>query len=251
MKKKSAARKQSRDMVYDYIFKKILDGSIRFGTRLTELALAGELGVSRTPVHDALAKLVHKGIAVYAPGNGIYLKEITRVDIQELVALRRLYETYATGIAAARTKPYFLVKMEESCNILRQLGLDIRAGKAPSLNEQWRIKNNAEILFHFSIIQATGNSQLIRVFSDTLLLTQILCTMELNNQSMSLGLVANIYWGHSKLLRLIKKGRKEQAIAFMGYHIDEGLKTLLTCYDEKEPAPVEESDSMNLYETLY
>lgn len=233
-------RKQARDVVYDYIFKRILDGSIRFGSRLTELGVASELGVSRTPVHDALAKLVNKEIAVYTPGGGIYLKELTRTDIKDLADLRRLYETYATGIAAEGAGPYFIGKMKESCAILRQLALDIREGKIISMNKRWQIKNDAEIMFHLSIIQSTKNQRLIRVFSDAILFTQILCTLDLNDRTASLGMVASIYLDHMRLCRMIANREKEKAIAFMGKHLDHGIQELLNDYDLRHPGTDED-----------
>ncbi|MDO5552906.1 MAG: GntR family transcriptional regulator [Planctomycetia bacterium] len=244
------SRKQTREVVYDYIFKRILDGSLRFGSRLTELGVASELGVSRTPVHDALAKLVNKGIAVYTPSGGIHLKELTRTDIKELVALRRLYETYAAGIAAESASPYFIGKMKEACAILRQLALDIRSNKITSLNERWRIKNDAEIMFHLSIIQSTKNSRLIRVFSDAVLFTQILCTIDVNDRTTSLHMVADIYLNHMRLCRLIERRERDKAVAFMGKHLDVGFQTLLDDYDRRHPGEEEETSPLAQYEFL-
>lgn len=248
--KRTAKHMHARDMVYDHIMSKILDASLPFGTRLTEQAISDELGVSRTPVHDALAKLVNKGIAEYTPGVGIFLKEISRSDIQELIELRRVYEMYAVGVAAEKCAPYLLAKMKESCDMMYRLADEIRSGNAPEPAKQQLVKNNAEIMFHLSIIQATGNNHLIRIFSDTMLLTKTLCAKERNDRNIPLETIANAFWIHSKICRLIERKSKARAVSVMEQHINNALKTTLVNYDEEDQGGGQGIVYMDLYKNM-
>lgn len=88
------------DRVYNQLRDNIGSHQIRPGERLQEVSLAAQLGVSRTPVREALARLESEGMIV-VEGRGFVVPELTDADIDEIYQLRFLLEPAAAGIAVA------------------------------------------------------------------------------------------------------------------------------------------------------
>ncbi|HZL54960.1 MAG TPA: GntR family transcriptional regulator [Solirubrobacteraceae bacterium] len=80
----------------------ILSGEFGHGDRMSELPLVERLGVSRTPVRLALAKLEHEGLLLALPGGGYVVREFTRADIADATELRGVLEGTASRFAAER-----------------------------------------------------------------------------------------------------------------------------------------------------
>lgn len=73
----------------------VLGGELMPGTRLTETDLAGRLGVSRAPLREAIRELVDIGLLVIVPYKGLFVRTITRRDLEELYSLRTALEQFA------------------------------------------------------------------------------------------------------------------------------------------------------------
>jgi GntR family transcriptional regulator, vanillate catabolism transcriptional regulator len=80
----------------------VLDGALRGGERLSEVPLAAELGVSRTPLRLALARLEHEGLLEQAPGGGFAVCSFTREQAADAIDLRGVLEGTAARLAAER-----------------------------------------------------------------------------------------------------------------------------------------------------
>jgi DNA-binding GntR family transcriptional regulator len=93
-----------RDQVYERLRESIRAGRIRPGERLQEIALAAALGVSRTPVREALALLARDGLAT-AQGRGFVVSGLSADDIDDIFELRRLLEPAAARDAAGAVTP--------------------------------------------------------------------------------------------------------------------------------------------------
>lgn len=80
----------------------VLDGAFPPGTRMKELALVDRLGVSRTPLRDALSTLAHEGLLEALPGGGYVVRAFTQADIADAVELRGVLEGTLARMAAER-----------------------------------------------------------------------------------------------------------------------------------------------------
>ena len=83
-----------KDQVYQSLKEDICSGRFEGGQRLQEIELAEELSVSRTPVREALRQLVYDGLAVEIPNKGVYAREFTKKDVEEIYDMRLLLEGY-------------------------------------------------------------------------------------------------------------------------------------------------------------
>jgi DNA-binding GntR family transcriptional regulator len=127
----------------------ILDGRLEPGKRLKEEELARELGISRTPVREALLMLQAEGLIVTVPNRGAVVRAHDAEDLQDLYQLRALLEGYAARLAASRISDDTVGQLRESCERFEALGSD-------DIRELVR----ENLLFHNAILDAAGSARL-------------------------------------------------------------------------------------------
>jgi DNA-binding GntR family transcriptional regulator len=86
--------------VYKVLRAAILDGTLLPGGQLTEAHIAADLGISRSPLREALTKLEEEGLVVKIPFRGAFVVEVSAEDIAEIASIRLLVEPYAAGLSA-------------------------------------------------------------------------------------------------------------------------------------------------------
>lgn len=108
----------------------IVSGALAPGTRLTETGLAARLGVSRAPLREAVRELVERGLLVSEPYKGLFVRSVTRADLEELYSLRTALEQFAFREAWPKRAPEALAELRR-----RNARLDaaIAAGDRPDL----------------------------------------------------------------------------------------------------------------------
>ena len=94
--------KPLRELVCENIRQAFFDGTFSPGERLMEIQLADEMGVSRTPVREAIRKLELEGFVVMIPRRGTYVADISIKDITEIYEVRTCLDVLAAGLAAER-----------------------------------------------------------------------------------------------------------------------------------------------------
>lgn len=145
--------KPLRDIVFDTLREAIMDGSLKPGERLMEVQLAQKLGVSRTPVREAIRKLELEGTVTMIPRKGAYVAEVSLKDISEVLEVRAALEGLAATLAAE--------KMDESgLKLLQEKASEFEAA-AKDMNRDDLIKLDVEI--HEIIFQSTDNQTLMNL----------------------------------------------------------------------------------------
>jgi DNA-binding GntR family transcriptional regulator len=124
----------------------IIDGRLAPGERLKEEELAHELGLSRTPIREALAVLQAEGLVDTAPNRGATVREHDAEDLDDLYRLRALLEGYAAGRAATNMPLEWVQELFASCERFE----GIADGDVSAL-----VKEN--LLFHNKIIEAAAS----------------------------------------------------------------------------------------------
>lgn len=94
--------KPLRDIVFETLRDAIITQVLKPGERLMEIQLADEMGVSRTPVREAIRKLELEGLVVMVPRKGAYVAGVSMKDIHEVFELRSALEGLAVTLAAER-----------------------------------------------------------------------------------------------------------------------------------------------------
>ena len=91
-----------REIVYEELKREILVGEIAPGTRMMEIELADEMGVSRTPVREAIRKLEKEGLVTIEPRKGAYASDVSIKDMVDVLEVREDLEAMAAALAAQR-----------------------------------------------------------------------------------------------------------------------------------------------------
>lgn len=149
------------EYAYTQLMAMLRTGELRAGQRLREVELAEHLGVSRTPIREALRRIGSEGLAQNSPGRGFVVTEYDKPQVRELYALRAVLEGAAAGLAARHASPAEIELMRE---ILER---SVGALEAP----EQMMRMNAR--FHQAIHEAAHNrylEQALAQMSDALAL---------------------------------------------------------------------------------
>jgi DNA-binding GntR family transcriptional regulator len=131
----------------------ILSGDLQPGARLGEVELAEQLGVSRTPVREALRRLVAEGLVEVLPHRGARVCEWSTADLDEIYDLRSLLESHGAARAASRIAACELPVLDKLC---RDMESCATPGRERDLDRLASL--NAE--FHIRILDASGSARL-------------------------------------------------------------------------------------------
>ncbi len=137
------------DKVYEILFGEIVNRKLKPGHRLVESCLAEELGVSRTPLRDAIARLAKEGFVEINPRKGACIKEFNIEDVIEVYDIRKSLERLAISLA--------VLKIED--NDLKRLKDLFSKGNKKAL-----ARADAEL--HHLIINSSGNKKLINMLDN-------------------------------------------------------------------------------------
>lgn len=107
-----------RSQVFNKIQDDIINGRYEPGDSLVETKLAEELGVSRTPVREAIRQLELEGLVTYIPNKGVYVTGITEQDIEDIYTIRSLVEGLAVRWAIERIEAHQLKELEETVGLM-------------------------------------------------------------------------------------------------------------------------------------
>ena len=145
-----------RDVVFQTLRKAILKGELQPGERLMEVQLANRLGVSRTPIREAIRKLELEGLVTMIPRRGAEVAEITEKNMRDVLEVRRALEELAVKIACEKITEEELVFLAQVAKKFR----DVMHG-----DDLMKI-TEADVEFHEIIYESTGNARLIQILSN-------------------------------------------------------------------------------------
>ena len=145
-----------RDVVFNTLREAILRGDLQPGERLMELQLADKLGVSRTPIREAIRMLEQEGLAVTVPRKGAEVAKMTLKGMEDVLEIRGALDELAVELACERIT-------EEQLNDLKKRKQDfevsLKSGNLKQIAE-------ADVHFHDVIYDATCNPKLINLLNN-------------------------------------------------------------------------------------
>ena len=145
-----------RDVVFHTLRQAILKGELEPGERLMEIRLAKRLGVSRTPIREAIRKLELEGLVIMIPRKGAEVAGITEKNLRDVLEVRRSLEELAIELAVKRMDESGITRLEEA-----------RIGFREALNSNDMIRiAQADERFHDAIYAGTDNEKLIQLLNN-------------------------------------------------------------------------------------
>ena len=145
-----------RDVVFNTLRQAILTGELKPGERLMEIHLANRLGVSRTPIREAIRKLELEGLVTMIPRRGAEVAQITEKNMSDVLEVRRAVDALCVELACDRIT-------QEELNSLKQACEDFEI--AVNTRDVKRIAQ-ADVELHDIIVRATGNDRLIQLVNN-------------------------------------------------------------------------------------
>ena len=105
-----------RDVVFNTLRQAILTGELKPGERLMEIHLANKLGVSRTPIREAIHKLELEGLVTMIPRRGAEVSQITEKNMQDVLEVRRALDALCAELACDRITDEELENLKKACD---------------------------------------------------------------------------------------------------------------------------------------
>ncbi len=239
-----------KDRAYQHIRSKLLRGGFVAGERLSEEALAEEIGISRTPVREALNRLASEGLAKQLPHYGVFVRKFEHDELAELYDLREILESYAAGHAAERRTKSQMAKLEAICNDMKKAVHEFRASSelSPDLTER---QSMLDAKFHAALFEAADCPQTTKVALQLRLLTQLCGRKQFMPGENVLRILAKTLREHMALVRAMKRRDSAAARSWMSRHLQRGKAEGLAMFDQRgdgaPPSPPRQQDPLEWY----
>ncbi len=208
-----------RDMVFDVLMNAIMQGQLSPGERLLEVQLADEMGVSRTPVREAIRRLELEGFVVMVPRKGAYVAGLSIDDVESVYEIRTALETLAVRLAAQRMEAADYEQLDEL------------AGKMQQTWQEGDVDNwvNLDARFHELLYTFSRNERLISMMSN--IMEQLsryriisLANVEVRQNSLN---------EHQTLIEALKRRDSDAAADAAAHHIENTKQSLVNMLKAK------------------
>lgn len=145
-----------RDVVFNTLRQEILTGKLKPGERLMEIHLANRLGVSRTPIREAIRMLELEGLVIMVPRRGAEVAQITWKNLKDVLEVRRALDVLAIELACERMTAEEMDELYKACEEFKQA----------TLTQDTRKIAEADVKLHDIIVAATRNNRLIQLVNN-------------------------------------------------------------------------------------
>lgn len=145
-----------RDVVFNTLRQEILTGKMKPGERLMEIHLANKLGVSRTPIREAIRKLELEGLVIMIPRKGAEVAQISWKNLKDVLEVRRALDVLAIELACERMGTEEQEALYRACESFEE---------ATKTKDTRKIAE-ADVAFHDIIVASTGNNRLVQLVNN-------------------------------------------------------------------------------------
>ena len=198
--------KPLRVIVFENLRTAILEGELKAGKRLMEVQLAEQLGVSRTPIREAIRKLELEGLVVMLPRKGAYVANMSFKDLIDVLEIRASLEGLAAYLAAERRRDEDIAELER---VAKEFEKSVRETNIDNVLKK-------DIEFHEKIFLMANNKKLYQIITSLWEQVHRFRVTYVSNYEASLSLVDE----HNKILEAIKSGDSELAKKYATEHIE-------------------------------
>jgi DNA-binding GntR family transcriptional regulator len=219
-------RRVLREEIKEYLIDAILRGQLRPGDRIIETRIAQDLGVSQTPVREALRDLELLGFVTSEPFRGTRVRAFTHEELVQIYPIRAAIEGVAARAAATRITTEQLLTLEEQIDRMRE---------ASELGDE-ATAIEADIAFHRIIVEASGNRLLEQFWTSLSLATTTFLTFSIHRRAIE-GLAAR----HEPILEALRARDPDRAEAAMRRHIEEPGRWVYEALSREDPEPQQSS----------
>ena len=209
-----------RDVVFNTLREAILKGDLKPGERLMELQLASKLGVSRTPIREAIRMLEQEGLAVTTPRKGAEVAKMTLKDMEDVLEIRDALDELAVRIACQKISDEQLKQLEDMKELFEK---STQTGNVKKIAE-------ADVTFHDVIYEATGNPKRVTLLNNLREQVYRYRVESIKDPKNYPTLIAE----HEAILESLKNRDVKNAVEAMHVHVANQAEAVKTVIQEQE-----------------
>ncbi|SIS55341.1 GntR family transcriptional regulator [Paracoccus saliphilus] len=183
--------------------------------RLNESTLSVQLNISRTPLREALNRLIAEGFFTFRSGQGFYCRSLNPSEIMDLYEARAAIESEAARLAARRFDPAELAGLQRFLK-------ESEAVYSPGVSPVELVRLDEE--FHLRLAKLSGNAELVRLLENVAERIHYIRIIDLQSLSEREGVPAITIRPHVRILAAVKAGNEEGAAREMNAHISRRLE---------------------------
>lgn len=195
-----------RDVVFKTLRQAILTGELKPGERLMEIHLAQKLGVSRTPIREAIRKLELEGLVTMIPRRGAEVAQMTEKSLQDVMEVRRALDVLSAELACDRISEEEKAALKRACTEFEKA---VNAENFKKIAEK-------DVELHDIIVKASGNERLmllVNQLAEQMYRYRFEYIKDINQHKL-------LVEEHMAIYKSIIAGNKEEATKAAKLHID-------------------------------
>ena len=202
-----------RDVVFNTLRQAILRGELKPGERLMEIQLANKLGVSRTPIREAIRKLELEGLVLMIPRKGAEVADITEKSLRDVLEVRKALEELAVQLTCDKITKEQIRELEQAAE---QFKKTLKSNDITEIAE-------ADVRFHDIIYLATDNQKLILLLNN---LREQMYRYRIEYLKRAYK-YSQLLAEHEEIIRHIEKKQKKEAAEIVCKHIDNQVAAVM------------------------
>jgi DNA-binding GntR family transcriptional regulator len=226
---------------YDELRRMLVTGRLEPGMQLVNRKLADEIGMSMTPVREAVTRLASEGLVEHVPGAGAFVRRITRQELAQLYDVREALEPVATAQAAAHATPAEIAELRDiaarSYSIIRAIAARPERHADALLMAEWI---DADQRFHEIIFEAARNRWLSKITADVKLLAFGFSPQRRIPEFLTVAAAVQTWRDHRRLIRALETRNAELAASTVLGHIRAGKAEVFAHLAANQAAAVSE-----------
>lgn len=216
-------RRSTAELIADQLRSAIMYGSLAPGDQLGEAELAGQLGVSRGPLREAMQRLVQEGLLRSERHRGLFVRELTQDDVRDV---------YVARLAVERTACELIMRGNRGEAVARLTPAVERLAQAAAGGDRHAM-SDADQAFHQTLVSCAGNSRLERM-SQTLLVETRMCLTVMQHVYPEPG---ELLEEHRRILDAIADGAEERLLTLIRSHMVDTVQRIHDGAEVPEAAP--------------
>lgn len=215
-----------QERAYEYVKKKILADEMEAGVYYSETKLATELGISRTPLHQALHRLSQDGYITISPSRGFMLRQLTRVDMRETIEMRCAIEGFCTYLLGQQSEVHRRHFFLDAADMLSAMRAAMEKRDIPGFAA-------LDHKFHVALVKSANNREFSRMFQRLLYLIHLTTKSSLEVP----GRMEETVQEHEAYIDFLKQEKITEAYHAMMQHLLKPIEILSKEFPAEDEMP--------------
>ena len=218
------------DIAYRHITKKLMSSDLAAGQKISEQTIASECGISRTPVREAVRRLIEEGVLYQIPSSGTYVARLDRHQLIDAYEVRMAIECFALNRAIKHLTRENRQELRRFCEEMYGVAVGLRTPESPILDGRPLVTFlTADLSFHLLLLKAAGNTLAIKIVTNAYQRNHFFGHY---SHRRDLNHVSWAWHHHAEIERAVRRGDAEGACRWLRVHIARSMDDAVAAFDE-------------------